>query len=202
MCIGDQQWTKSLPLIMLGLRTAFREDFQSTSAELVYGENLRLPGDFIQASNVVTQNDVILKLRKHFETIRPSPPSRHNKNTVFVFKDLQSCSHVLVRTDALRTSLQVPYEGPFPVVSRSEKYFTVLVKGLESNISINRLKPCFMEQYDNSPVLVPSVLVPSNSNNLNSESGTDVIKSSKPKGKSVTFATNLIKTTNYRRRRN
>lgn len=144
MAIGNQQWTKSLPLILLGLRTANWEDFQLTSAELVYGENLRLPGEFFNSSSDDNQCDTIAKLRNHFKLIKPSSPSRHNKNSVFVFKDLQNCLHVLVCTDAVKTALQAPYEGPFVVVGRFEKYFTILRKGEKSNFSINRLKPCFM----------------------------------------------------------
>lgn len=161
MCKANQQWTKSLPLIMLGLRTAFREDLESSSAELVYGENLRLPSDFIQASTIENQCEVIAKLRSHFKSINPSPASRHSTATIFVFKDLHTCSHVWIRTDALRPALQPPYEGPYPVISRNEKYFTLLVKGNESKVSINRLKPCFVEfqaETTNNQSVTPSAV--------------------------------------------
>lgn len=39
-------WTKMLPTILLEMR-AWREDFQATAAELVYGETLQLPGQFL-----------------------------------------------------------------------------------------------------------------------------------------------------------
>lgn len=146
MCVNNQKWTKTLPLVLLGLRTVFRDDFEASSAELVYGENLRLPGDMIQPTSFTTQNRVIDQMRNYFKAVQPSPPSRHSKEThVFVFKDLTSCSHVLIRTDHVRKPLQPPYEGPYRVVRRTEKYYTVIVKGVEPNVSINRLKPCFTE---------------------------------------------------------
>ncbi len=44
------QWTDS---VLLGIRTAFKEDIHCTAAELVYGTTLRLPGEFF----VATQED-------------------------------------------------------------------------------------------------------------------------------------------------
>jgi transposase InsO family protein len=35
MCHTDQQWTEALPLVLLGIRTAFKEDLQASVAELV-----------------------------------------------------------------------------------------------------------------------------------------------------------------------
>jgi cleavage and polyadenylation specificity factor subunit 1 len=35
MCHADQQWTEALPLVLLGIRTAFKKDLQASVAELV-----------------------------------------------------------------------------------------------------------------------------------------------------------------------
>ena len=32
MCHADKQWTAALPLILLGIRTAYKEDLQSSAA--------------------------------------------------------------------------------------------------------------------------------------------------------------------------
>jgi hypothetical protein len=34
-------------LVLLGIRTSFKEDLQASVAELVYGEPLRIPGEFL-----------------------------------------------------------------------------------------------------------------------------------------------------------
>jgi cleavage and polyadenylation specificity factor subunit 1 len=47
MCHADQQWTEVLPLDLLGIRTAFKEDLQASVAELVYGEPLTIPGELL-----------------------------------------------------------------------------------------------------------------------------------------------------------
>ena len=48
--LTDGNWLDKLPWVMLGLRTAPKEDLQSSSAELVFGQPLRVPGDFIPKS--------------------------------------------------------------------------------------------------------------------------------------------------------
>ena len=40
----------TLPLVLLGIRTALKEDLACTVAEMVYGVTLRLPGEFFAAS--------------------------------------------------------------------------------------------------------------------------------------------------------
>lgn len=39
-------WTEALPLIMLGIRSAYKEDIGSSPAEMVYGTTLRLPSEY------------------------------------------------------------------------------------------------------------------------------------------------------------
>ncbi|GFR09961.1 uncharacterized protein TNCT_692641 [Trichonephila clavata] len=47
VCHTDSSWLLALPVVLLGIRSVFKKDLQSSSAELVYGEPLRLPGEFI-----------------------------------------------------------------------------------------------------------------------------------------------------------
>nr|CAB3249677.1 uncharacterized protein zf(cchc)-26 [Phallusia mammillata] len=41
-------WVDELPWVMLGIRTAPKEDLQASSAELVYGSAITVPGDFFR----------------------------------------------------------------------------------------------------------------------------------------------------------
>lgn len=45
-CHANRQWTKLLPTVLLGLRTAIKEDIKTSAAEMLYGEYLTLPGEF------------------------------------------------------------------------------------------------------------------------------------------------------------
>jgi len=40
------RWTEALPLVLLDIHTSLKDDIGCTSAELVYGCTLHLPGEF------------------------------------------------------------------------------------------------------------------------------------------------------------
>ena len=44
--VDEIWWTDVLPTILLGIRTALKSDLQVSSTELLYGQPLRLPGDY------------------------------------------------------------------------------------------------------------------------------------------------------------
>ena len=56
-------------------------------------------------------------------------------------KKLFTCSHVFVQHDGVKLALQRPYNGPFKVIERSEKYFKINLYAIIDNVSIDRLKP-------------------------------------------------------------
>lgn len=159
VCHANEGWTESLPWVLLGVRTAFKEDLQSSSAELVYGEPLRLPGEFFGSSTGGTtdMSEFTARLRNFAEKLKPVPASRHCNPKVFVYKELKTCDYVFLREDALRGSLQAAYTGPHKVISRGDKVFRILLKNKEKTVSIDRLKPAFIlsadcEKEDLSPV--------------------------------------------------
>ena len=46
-CHATERWTEVLPIVLIGIRSAWREDLKAIPADLVYGETLRLPGEFL-----------------------------------------------------------------------------------------------------------------------------------------------------------
>ncbi|UYV65843.1 hypothetical protein LAZ67_3005615 [Cordylochernes scorpioides] len=50
----------------------------------------------------------------------------------------------VLETDRVRKPLEPPYEGPFPVLDRTDKYFTLKLKGRNVTISIDRLRPAYL----------------------------------------------------------
>ncbi|UYV83240.1 hypothetical protein LAZ67_23000261, partial [Cordylochernes scorpioides] len=47
-CHDSTSWSLKLPLVLLGIRSSLREDLNTTTAELVYGKPLPLPGTFFE----------------------------------------------------------------------------------------------------------------------------------------------------------
>lgn len=158
-CHADGRWTESLPLILLGIRSAFKEDLKSSSAELVYGEPLRLPGEFFGHDVVGYTTDMAdfsARIKSFAKEIKPVPTQHHTKNKIFIYKDLATCSHVFLREDSLRGSLQPAYSGPYKVAKRGTKTFKINIKGNNVTVSIDRLKPAYLLSDDlHTPELSP-----------------------------------------------
>ncbi|KAL1487992.1 hypothetical protein ABEB36_015372 [Hypothenemus hampei] len=149
MAQARHQWVDALPTVLLGLHAMVREDVKVSPAEMVYGTTLRLPGDFFESSLKYTDPiSFVTQLKERMQVIRPIPTVSHTRAKIFVTPQLRTCSHVFLRVDSVKKPLQPPFEGPFPVIKRFEKYFTVNIRGRETNISIDRLKPAFFLAVD------------------------------------------------------
>lgn len=146
---AKSDWIAVLPPVLLGLRCAMRDN-KISAAYLVYGTSLRIPGEFF-TSNTNTPPDedtFILQLKRKFEHIRPVEVTHKSTQNTFVSPELPKASHVFIRFDAVKKPLQMPYDGPFEVLQRMDKFYKVDVRGKPTTISIDRLKPAFLA-YEN-----------------------------------------------------
>ena len=127
---STSHWIKTLTLVLLGI---LKTDLQCSAAELVYGRTLRLPGEFFSKTphlQMATDSSTLLTtLKTAMRTLRAVPPRAASQPYTYVNKDLSTCTHVFVRTDAVCKPLQPPYEGPFKVLKQDAKYFTLELKG-------------------------------------------------------------------------
>jgi hypothetical protein len=120
-------------------------DLQSSSAELVYEEPLRIPGELVtQTAHPVDPANLTTQLRQHMTRLRPVPATRHASPGTSVHKDLQTCTHVFLRQYATRKALEPPYSGPYQVLSRQEKTLKLLVRGKPITVSTDRVKPAYI----------------------------------------------------------
>nr|XP_023020740.1 uncharacterized protein LOC111509260 [Leptinotarsa decemlineata] len=107
----------------------------------------RLPGEFLASTStrdIDDSADFIRELRQHFQARRPVSGTRLGERKFFVFKDLATASHVFVRYDATGGPLLLPYDGPYEVVSRTDKHFTLAMRGRNVPVSIDSLKPAYI----------------------------------------------------------
>ena len=147
MCHEDIVWTAALPIIFLGLRTSYKEDVHSSAAELLYGETLRIPGEMLGPTTAkVEPSTFLLHLKRHMERLRPTSAARHLSSTKFVHKDLKDTTHVFLHQDAVRRALEPAYNRPYKVMSRSHKTYDVSINGRTIKISIDRLKPAYLDE--------------------------------------------------------
>lgn len=145
---GDSiHWTETLPLVLLGIRSAYKSDLGCTSAELVYGASLRLPGQFFEQvqDRLPDPTNYVDRLRAVMDSLRPTATRTSKSNRPHVSENLTNCTHVFVRHGPVKRPLQAPYDGPFLVLKRGPKHFTLQNKGREEVICLDRLKPAHIE---------------------------------------------------------
>jgi hypothetical protein len=121
MCHADQHWTEALPLVLLSIRSSFKADLHASSAELVYGETLGIPGELLT------------------QTAHPVQPA-HLKHSC---TKTSIPTHVFLRQDATRLALEPPYSGSYQVISRKEKILRLFVRGKPITVPTDRVKPAY-----------------------------------------------------------
>ena len=130
-------WVDQLAFVLLGIR--MRPDGDGSSAYArVTGEQPIVPHILTED---VCMNDVVDSLNKVTFPYK-QPRSRETKH--YIPPLLQSCEYVWLRLDRVRKPMEAPYQGPFQVKKRSNTFFTIMIRGKESNVAIERLKPAIL----------------------------------------------------------
>ena len=143
----DEHWKSQLPWVLLGLRTAPKSDCNVSPAEMVYGEALAVPGEFFP-SDAHQQDTSLARLREITGKFRPCQKTYTDRTKHFKPKGLEECDYVFIRIDAHRAPLTRPYRGPYRIIRRTNKAYLLLVHGREDWVSIDRLKPAFLQEGD------------------------------------------------------
>ena len=153
-------WLDHLAPVLMGLRASIREDSLTSPAELVFGAPLRLPGAFFEP-NPLTRPDhdeFVRSLRSNLAAVVPHPVVFHKTESGSIPRSLWSAQAVFLRVDAVRRPLEPPYEGPFEVLARGPKTFTIRRGSKDVVVSVDRLKPAFSAVA--GPSVRPSVSAP------------------------------------------
>ena len=154
--LNSPHWVDELPWVLLGLRTTPKEDLEASPADMVYGSALTVPGDFVPDSAQVPVQAHLRDLREKMGNLKPTPTGTHRTIRSNIPDRLAQAGYVFIRTDARRTPLQTPYEGPYSVVAKTDKYFTVQLGNRQDNVSIDRLKAAEVEEQLPVPVAQPT----------------------------------------------
>ncbi|GBP69248.1 hypothetical protein EVAR_56792_1 [Eumeta japonica] len=127
------------------LRAVARSDKNVSAAKLTFGKTLRLPGDFYDIDRNISYDsyEYVQNLIQSIDRLKPRPAARNSKH-IFVYPNLKTCNKVFVRSDTVRKTLQPRYDGPFNVIKRSDKIFTLQLPDREAKFPIDRLKPDYV----------------------------------------------------------
>ena len=139
---------RTLPAVLLGVRSAVKERLGRSAAEVIYGTTLRLPGEFTKQYTFDANTDLENysdKLRVAMSRLRLCPPRDTQQHNIFQFKEIATCTHVFLRRIAIAPPLTAPYDGPYKVVARSGKVMKILVKGKVETVSLDLVKPAHLE---------------------------------------------------------
>ena len=150
-------WVDRFPIVLLGIRACLKEDLSCTSAELVYGTTLRLPGDFFSVPTIEDPSSFLSRLRSSMQHLQFVPTRCHGRCDVYLPPDLHTPSHMYVWRDSHKPPLTRPYDGPFRVLHRFEKHCTLDINGKTKEITVDSLKPAKLIG-DPGPVDLPAAV--------------------------------------------
>ena len=131
-------WLELLPWVPLGLRTTPKEDLGYSSAELVFGERLTIPGELVPPKSAKSMDDLLLNFRLNIPLYAPRPASHHTSARPYLSPSLLAAKHVYVRRDGTKGPLQRPYSGPYAVLTPGDKTFLIDIDGRAERISVDR----------------------------------------------------------------
>ena len=143
---APQDWYFNLPLVLLGLRTAIKTDLEYSPIEMILGSSVRLPGayfDPLPSDEEWNAHHLMKRLRSFMRNLKAPQTRLPLSRKSYVPSELSTCSHVWMRVKRVKRPLEPPYIGPFPVVNRYSKFFTINRNGKNENVSLDNLKPAF-----------------------------------------------------------
>ena len=139
-------WHAQLPWLMLGVRTAWREDSRYTPAEAVFGSQPVLPGQFL-SSPEPAMDEFLQEFQGVLVGRRPLPPAHHSTpKPQELPEELLLSQYVLVRHDGVQPPLSAVYDGPYLVLERSLHVFKIRIGDRVDTVSTHRLKACHAPQ--------------------------------------------------------
>ncbi len=124
-------------------RAQLREDTGLSPAEAVFGAQIVLPNEFLQ-NDELSVDPIVKKFSKTLHVSAPSLP-RHNSSTELPSElpaKLLSAPLVWVRGGGLVPPLQPLYDGPYAVLRRGPRSFTIRVRSWDEVVAVSRLKAC------------------------------------------------------------
>jgi hypothetical protein len=137
--LAGSEWPSHLPWVLLGLRAAPKEDSAISSAELVFGAPLSLPGELLSSAEPPV--DSFVARLQHAQPPPATRPLTYAQAAASVPPALFAARFVYIRQGGVIPPLSPLYQGPYRVISRNSKFFNLEVGSRTEVVSVDRLKP-------------------------------------------------------------
>ena len=114
---------------MLALRSRVNKDLECISSEIVYGTQLRLPGEFFESFHTKKGSSLFIAAQQKFFSNFKYQESRFpDIRKSYVDPQLNHCRHVFITNDAVRPPLHPTYYTHSKYYIPHSKYFGVRYK--------------------------------------------------------------------------
>merc|ERR1712001_592784 len=113
---------RALPWTLMGIRHAFRPSLDASSAQLVFGKNLQIPGALLHQPGLELSTEQTSKLLHHLYRMmdRPARPmaGKHEEKDISHTDDVR---RVYYKNLGDEKSLSEKFKGPVPINSRPSR---------------------------------------------------------------------------------
>ena len=128
---GGNDWFHHLPDVLLGRATAYQKRLRTSSAMVVYGVPLQVPGDLLRPTAEGTELDVQAVVdRMQTAAAQTPPPTTDFHYDVHFPESAARATAVFVKT--VKSGLGPLKSGPYPIVKREGKSALVLDYGKDA----------------------------------------------------------------------
>ena len=136
------EWPEHLPWVLLGLRAAPKETSGISSAQLVLGQPLILPGELKDVAEAPADDfSSQLASGNPPPTCQPRSYAAVAASNITNSRQLQEAHYVYVRRGGTISPLAPVYSGLYRLLHAGPKVFSLEVGATRESVSIDRLKP-------------------------------------------------------------
>ncbi|XP_063860678.1 uncharacterized protein LOC135101034 [Scylla paramamosain] len=118
---------------------------------MVFGEALVVPGEFFLSPNTAIDDNNLTILWHTVGKYQPCVQTHKTSPPRYFPKSLIASKYVFVKYDTYKPPLARPYQGPYAILERNSKAFRVSISGGSDWVSIDCLKPAYLEEEDSTP---------------------------------------------------
>ena len=141
-----------------------KSDLKYTISQMLYGCNIRLPGVFFarekNSLSLSEFSDYMSAMDRFFSQFQAQETRANQLFRSYVPDRLDDCKYVFVRSHESKVGLRAFYHGPYLVLARSDKAFTLNIQGKERFVTVDRIKPALVEESEMVDNATPPIVHP------------------------------------------